>query len=94
MVLTPASIVSLAKALECLEGSRVHFSAGGNVAYISLTTSAHVGFLDQRLRELGLPAVTLRGDAPLFMGLTRQSKIAQAVKHALDPEQRFPPLDF
>jgi len=91
--LTPASVPPLAKALGSLEGARVHISAGGNVAYISLPNSGQAGSLDERLRELGLPAVTLRGVAPLFLGPKRESKIARAVKDALDPEHRFPPLD-
>jgi glycolate oxidase FAD binding subunit len=92
--LTPASVPPLAKALGSLEGARVHISAGGNVAYISLPNGAQAGVLDERLRELDLPAVTLRGVAPLFLGPKRESKIARAVKEALDPAHRFPSLDF
>ncbi len=92
--LTPASVPPLAKALGSLEGARVHISAGGNVAYVSLPNSAEAGALDERLRELRLPAVTLRGAGPLLLGPKRESKIARAVKEALDPAHRFPSLDF
>lgn len=55
-----------------------HVSCGGNVAY-----SASVP-------QSGL---TLRGDAPLWIGPRPASAIEAAVKSALDPEDRFPTLD-
>jgi hypothetical protein len=76
-----------------MEGALAHFSAGGNVAYICLPDTIQPNGLDERLRSLGLPAVTLRGNSPLFLGQKRPSKIAQAVKDVLDPHHRFPSID-
>ena len=55
-----------------------HVSCGGCVAF------SHT-----------LPArgMTLRGDAPLWIGDRSRFAIEAAVKHALDPQQRFPTLD-
>lgn len=49
--------------------------------------------LNEALLRLGLSAVTLRGEAPLWCGVQRRANIAQAVKQALDPQNRFPGLD-
>jgi hypothetical protein len=45
------------------------------------------------LPSLRWPAMTLRGDAPLWPGSRPRFEIMAAVKQALDPEGRFPPLD-
>ena len=76
-----------------LTGTRSHLSAGGSQVFISLPSGAPSGDLDEKLRGLGLPGVTLRGDAPLWLGARPRAKIALAVKEALDPEHRFPSLD-
>ncbi|HXR35306.1 MAG TPA: hypothetical protein VN754_05125, partial [Candidatus Binataceae bacterium] len=76
-----------------LDGARAHLSAGGSQAFISLPSAAPSVPLDESLRGLGLPSVTLRGNAPLWLGARPRSKIALAVKEALDPEGRFPGLD-
>jgi hypothetical protein len=39
------------------------------------------------------PAVTLRGDGPLWPGPKRDFEIMRSVKAALDPQNRFPNLD-
>jgi FAD/FMN-containing dehydrogenase len=38
-------------------------------------------------------ALTLHGEAPLWPGARPRSEIMRAVKTALDPQNRFPPLD-
>jgi hypothetical protein len=76
-----------------LNGARVHVSAGGNVAFVSLASTSDAAVLDESLRELGLSGVTLRGDAPLWCGVRKRPQIAIAVKQALDPQSRFPSLD-
>jgi glycolate oxidase FAD binding subunit len=76
-----------------LSGARWHVSAGGNVAFVSLASTAQAGELDEALRKLGLSGVTLRGGAPLWLGVRARPAIAQAVKQALDPVNRFPSLD-
>jgi glycolate oxidase FAD binding subunit len=77
VALTPRQLPSL---LAAVGEARVHVSAGGNVAYVS--QPAFVPCF------AGFPALTLRGDAPLFPG-ELPVQIA-GVKAALDPDQRFP----
>jgi glycolate dehydrogenase FAD-binding subunit len=93
IVLTPILLTPLSHALASVEGFRMHVSAGGNVAFVSLPDAARFAELDERLRGLGIPGITLRGNAPLWCGIQSRSKIAAAVKVALDPENRFPSLD-
>ena len=52
-----------------------------------------VAAFNEILCHLGLSAVTLRGDAPLWCGAQPRPNIAAAVKKALDPQNRFPGLD-
>jgi len=93
VALTPPAWPGLERCLCLLDGARAHLSAGGSQAFLSLPSAALSGPLDESLRGLGLPAVTLRGNAPLWLGARPRSKIALAVKEALDPERRFPGLD-
>ncbi|HEY2343943.1 MAG TPA: FAD-binding protein [Chthoniobacteraceae bacterium] len=67
----------------------VHVSAGGNVAFLAVSSDT----AESTLRKLGLEALTLRGNAPLWVPLRRPSEIERAVKTAVDPENRFPSLD-
>jgi glycolate dehydrogenase FAD-binding subunit len=90
VAITPAVMPALAGAVHSLDGARVHFSAGGNVAYISMSAAVAPTVLPERLRALGLPAVTLCGNAPLWCGRRSSPAIAGAVKQALDPQNRFP----
>jgi glycolate oxidase FAD binding subunit len=53
-----------------------HVSCGGNVAYSSEPVAG----------------LTLRGDAPLWIGMHARFSAAATVKAALDPQHRFPPL--
>lgn len=55
-----------------------HVSCGGNVAFSN---------------TLPLRGMTLRGDSPLWIGGRRRFAIEDAVKQALDPQNRFPTLD-
>jgi hypothetical protein len=87
--LAPARVSGLSKGI-CAMGSRLHVSAGGNVGFVS---SGDAASLDALLRQLHLEGITLRGAAPLWLGLRRTSQIASAVKEALDPHHRFPSLD-
>ena len=90
VALSPASVAALGRVVQSLAGARMHVSAGGNVAFVALPGA---GEFDARLRELGLSGVTLRGAAPLWLGARKRPAIAEAVKHALDSEHRFPSLD-
>jgi glycolate oxidase FAD binding subunit len=93
VAITPSVVPSLDAAVRSLDGTRVHFSAGGNVAFVSLPASVPATALQERLRALSLPAVSLSGNAPLWCGVRTASAISGAVKQALDPQNRFPPLD-
>jgi glycolate oxidase FAD binding subunit len=93
VALTTAGLVEFELAVRSLEEARVHLSAAGNVAFISLPDEKQAEALSERLRQLSLSGVTLRGEGPLWCGAQARPKIAQAVKEALDPDGRFPGLD-
>lgn len=93
VALSPSAVPTLDAAVHSLNGTRVHFSAGGNVAFISLASSAQVNALQEHLRALGLPAVTLCGNGPLWCGARATPAIDAAVKQAMDPKNRFPDID-
>ncbi len=90
VALTPGVVPPLDATARSLDGTRVHISAGGNVAFVSLPSSVQPSALQERLRGLGLPGVTLCGNAPLWWGARTTPAIAAAVKQALDPQNRFP----
>jgi glycolate oxidase FAD binding subunit len=90
--ISPTSAVPLIRGTADLSGARTHISVGGNVAFVSLA-AAQLGSLDRLLREHGLSGMMLRGDGPLWLGKIDRPKISEAVKTALDPENRFPSLD-
>ena len=83
IALTPTQLPSLAARVHALSG-RLHVSAGGNAALVSLPAPA---------ASLGLPALTLRGPGPLWLDAPVAPAIAAAVKIALDPQNRFPSLN-
>ena len=91
--ITPAAVPSLAAAMGSLSEARLHVSVGGNVAFIALPSTASAQALQERLKPLALPAVTLRGNGPLWCGARSTSAIAPAVKQALDPQGRFPGIE-
>ncbi len=86
VALTPAQVPEFAAVAHALAGARTWVGAGGNVGYVSLPAGA-------TLPQVGWPALTLRGDAPLWPGRRPRFEIMRAVKHALDPQHRFPGLD-
>ena len=88
--ITLERLPALSRALEAADDTRMHVSAGGNVAYISTHDAAA---LDATLRGLNLEGMTLRGSAPLWPGARPRPQNTQAVKEALDPQHRFPSLD-
>ena len=93
VALSPVSVSALGDTVQTFGAARWHLSAGGNVAFISLSDAGQSASLDVQLQEHGLSAVTLRGDAPLWLGRRTSPAIARAVKNALDPENRFPSLE-
>jgi glycolate oxidase FAD binding subunit len=93
VAMTPTIWPSFERAVRALEGARMHISAGGNVALVSLPGRELFGRFDEDLRKLGLCGLTLRGDGPLWSGARSQTRITSAVKEALDPQNRFPSLE-
>lgn len=83
----------LARTLSELEEARVHFSCGGDVAWVSLPKDADVPALSARLANPPWSGLTLRGVAPLWLGQRPRTAITEAVRAAFDPVQRFPSLD-
>jgi glycolate oxidase FAD binding subunit len=82
LALTPAQLPALVARVRAVAG-RVHITAGGNAALVSLPTPT---------TSLGLPALTLRGAGPLWLDAPASPAITAAVKTALDPKNRFPSL--
>ena len=56
VALAPADAAPLVRALGC---TRLHVSAGGNVAFVSVPANLKTDALDATLQQLGLPALTL-----------------------------------
>lgn len=82
LALIPSQLPTLAARVQALSG-RLHVSAGGNAALVSLPAPA---------TSLGLPALTLRGSGPLWLDAPTAPAITADVKIALDPQNRFPSL--
>jgi len=91
--ITPAIWPKFDRAIRALDGARIHVSAGGNVALVSLTDGTAFGRLEEALHTLGLCGLTLRGEVPLWSGVRSKTTITSAVKEALDPQNRFPSLE-
>jgi glycolate oxidase FAD binding subunit len=85
VALTPAHVIAFAELVRAQPGARGWLSAGGNAGFISLPSGTATP-------PLPWPAMTLRGDGPLWLGPKRDFEIMRAVKTALDPVNRFPNL--
>ncbi len=87
---TLASLKSVASAAARIAGARAHFSAAGNVAYVSLPASDVMQSFDAELRALGLAAIILRGgSATMRIGMRNEPTIIESVCAVFDPERRF-----
>ena len=105
VVLTPALLPSFYRELRSFENTRIHVSGAGSMALVSLPPNAtsqpgggpvedpSLATLNPILRRLGLSALTLGGSTALWLGAQSRPTIAQAIKTALDPQNRFPGLD-
>jgi glycolate oxidase FAD binding subunit len=93
LAITPADLETVAQLAGLQPDTRVWIGAGGASAMVSLAHEAHWGPLATRVGALGWPALTVRGEAPLMPGHRERSEIRPAVKHALDPNHRFPSLE-
>ena len=86
VALTPGDLPEFVTLPQSQPDVRSWVGAGGNVGWLSWPPGA-------TLPKLGWPAVTLRGDAPLWPGVRPRFDVMRAVKTALDPQNRFPGLD-
>lgn len=83
--LTPAQVPEFSAWVRRLPEGRGWISAGGNAGYASAAAGADFS-------RAPWPGVSLRGKLPLWIGPQRAPAITAAVKHALDPQGRFPNL--
>ena len=91
--ITVAALAPVAAALAKLPGARGHFSAAGNVAFVSLSAVEQAARFDTDLHTLGLSALVLRGaGAPARLGVSHEAAIMEDVRAVFDPGQRFAPL--
>lgn len=91
--LTPVDTEALTPALNAIEGVRHQVGAGGAVAWVAWEDPGATPAVGSTLTHLGLEGLTLRGDAPLWWSRSPRAAVESAVKLALDPAHRFPPLD-
>lgn len=87
---TLGALAPVATALARIPDARGHFSAAGNVAFVSLPSGEQAARLDTELRALGLSALVLRGDgAHARLGISSEPVIAESVRAVFDPLHRF-----
>lgn len=86
---TPLQIPRLEAALAHAPGLRVHYSVGGNLAWLGWSGPVPAP-LNDTLSTQGLGGVLLRGEGPLRLGRAASRVIDSAIKRALDPQGRFP----
>jgi glycolate oxidase FAD binding subunit len=91
VALTPAQVPEFVAFLKTEAGARTWLSAGGNAGYLSVPAGFPWPSVAKAME--GKPAVTLRGDAPLWPGARPRFEVMTATKAALDPQGRFPQLD-
>ena len=89
---TPAMLPGLVHALTEFRDIRLHASVGGDLTFISAPGDVDPGALNASFTKLGVSGLTLRGNGPLWLGVQPRQAISEAVKLALDPENRFPGL--
>jgi glycolate oxidase FAD binding subunit len=90
--LTLARLPDFTALLGSLSDARGWVSGAGNGGCLSLADAAQVPALERALRPWGGTALALRGESPLWLGRPPDAAIFAAVKRALDPADRFPPL--
>jgi glycolate oxidase FAD binding subunit len=91
--MTPGRLPQVAGVAAGLPEARLRIGGGGQAAYFSLPAGAPAGALEARLQAIGAGGLTLRGDAPLWLGVHPRFAVQRAVKAAFDPHNRFPPLE-
>jgi glycolate oxidase FAD binding subunit len=86
VVLAPSQVMHFIDFVRATTGAIGWVGSGGNVGYVSLAAGS-------ALPKLPWPAVTLRGESPLWPGAKPRFEIMLGIKQALDPQNRFPRLD-
>jgi hypothetical protein len=91
---SPKRIPELQQACEDLGIRRAHYSAGGNVAYLSVAEPVQVSAFSEALAQMEMTGLTFlgRGDTAVWLGHRASFAIEKAIKRALDPMNRFPAL--
>ncbi|HET7559067.1 MAG TPA: FAD-binding protein [Limnochordia bacterium] len=92
--LLPAQVERLDAFLQRLGAQRI-FSLGGHLAWAALPQDADWRALETGLAELGAVATIARGGPPdrVVLNASASNPFARRVKAALDPFERFGPLD-
>jgi glycolate oxidase FAD binding subunit len=86
VVLTPGQVTGFSAWVQTQKGARGWIGSGGNVGYVSQAAAG-------ALADSPWSGVALRGAGPLWLGPRRNFAVMQAVKAALDPDNRFPSLE-
>lgn len=86
--LTPRRVSELDEILAAHQAHR-RYSVGANLAWVAW--HAEIADLHQRLKELKLSGIVVRGDTgSALIGTAEQNEFARRVKQALDPYCKFP----
>ncbi len=91
--LTPDQLSVLRDALHRIGDVRIHFSAGAHVAYVSAAPDVDPALLESAMGAGGVAGLALRGGGPLWWGARPKTEVETALRTALDPGNRFPPMD-
>lgn len=83
--LRPDAMETFAAAVRGRADARGWIGVAGNVGYVSVPAGV-------ALPELDAPGLRLRGEGALWLGQCARHDVMRAVKHALDPQGRFPHL--
>ncbi len=89
--LTCAALPAFSQLASAIDDARSWIGSGGNVAFLSVPEAQRQA-AEQKIALSGFSALTLRGASTRWHGPRRDHRIAGAVKAALDPNHRFPPL--
>jgi glycolate oxidase FAD binding subunit len=92
--LTLTSGPAVLSTLATTSGAMAHVTGGGNLAYVWMSDLESLHCLHSELKRHQCAGVVLRGEGPLLVGYQHTTEIAKAVKHAFDPDARFPDFDL
>lgn len=92
---TPKIIPLLEQRLSVIPGLKNHYSAAGNVACLCAASPSELPAVSAALAELKLRGMTFVGErnTPLWPGHHPDTRVAAALKSAIDPLARFPSLN-